>query len=172
VAWDATMPLDFTDGQLVDEGDMDAIVNNINYLRYATVLQGGVRRITTVGGITTTEVAVMQTPSVAFETGTIYEIKGFVKWLTTVALDAIVIRVREGAGIGGASIQSFASPAAQLTATGYMTPFNVYIKVTSAVTRPYTASVQRLAGSGTITVDTTSQMVILRSGDSALMTDV
>lgn len=172
MGWDNTMPADFTDGNVVDEGDLDPIVNNLNYLRYATVFQGGVRRITQVGSITTTEVSVLQTPSVSFETGTLYEIKGFIKWLTTVANDSIVIQVREGAGIGGASIQSFSSAPAQLTATGYMTPFNVYAKITGAVVRPYTATVKRLSGTGTITVDVTSQMVILRSGDSSLMTDV
>src|SRR5689334_4761599 len=102
MGWDTSMPLDFTDGQLVDEGDLDPIVNNLNYVRYATVFQGGVRRITQVGSITTVETSVLQTPSVSFEVGTIYEIKGFVKWFTTVAADTIVINVREGAGTGGA----------------------------------------------------------------------
>src|SRR5690349_17626109 len=127
------MPSSFTDSNLVDEGDLTPIVNNLTYVHYATVFQGGVRRITQATGITTTETNVLQTPSVSFEAGTLYEIKGFVKWFTTVANDAIVIQVREGAVTGGASIQSFASPQAQLTATGYMTPFNVYVKITGAV---------------------------------------
>jgi hypothetical protein len=172
MSWDPTMPSNFTDGSLVDEGDLDPIVNNLEYVHYATVFQGGVRRITAIGAITTTTIAVMQTPSVAFEAGTLYEIKGFVKWFSTVAADSIIINVREGAGLAGASIQSFESPAAKQSLNGNMTPFNVYVKVTGAVTRPYTVGVVRGAGSGTITVDTTSQMVILRSGDSTLMTDV
>lgn len=172
MAWNTSMPSGMTDGDVVDEGDLDPVFENLNYLRYATVFQGGVRRITQVGSITTTEISVLQTPSVSFEAGTLYVIAGFCKWLTTVANDAIVIRIREGSGVAGATIQSFASPPAQLTSTGYMVPFNAYVKIASAVTRPYTVSVQRLTGTGTITADTTSQAVILRSGDSTLMTDV
>lgn len=171
--WDTTMPSDFVDGSTVDETDLDPIVKNLAYVRYATVFQGGVRRTTTVGSITTTEVVAMSTPNIVHEAGTLYVVQGFIKWLTSAAgTDELVIRLREGTGLAGAVIQSFASPRAMQAATGYMVPFNAYVKATSAVTRAYTATVARLAGGGTVTVDTTSQMVVLRSGDSTLMTDV
>lgn len=170
--WDTSMPSNFTDGQVVDEGDLDPIVNNLNFVRYATVFQGGVRRTTAVGSITTTETAVLISPSVTFEAGYLYKIEGMVKWYTNATGTAHIVRVREGSGTAGAEVQSFATPFADATGIGYMVPFNVYVKVTGLVTRPYTCTVVRNAGTGSITVDTTSQMVILRSGDNALMTDV
>jgi hypothetical protein len=174
MGWDNTMPSTVADGVVIDDGDINPILNNLNYVHYATVFQGGTRRTTTLGSIVGTEVAAIQTPSVSFETGTIYKIEGMLKWLTTVggSTDDLELRVHEGAGLLGAVVQSFASQRAPIAAAGYMTPFNAYVKITGAVTRPYTLGVRRLSGTGTITVDITSQMVILRSGDSTLMTDV
>jgi hypothetical protein len=169
--WDTSMPLDFTDGQLVDEGDLDPIVNNVNWLRYAAVFQGGVRRITDVTGITTTETNVMQTPSVTLENGYLYKIEGMLKFKSSVATDTLGINVREGAGLGGATPQSFAVTNVG-TSAATAVAFNVYIKCTSPITRPYTVGVYRFSGTGTFTVYSTSWTAIVRSGDNALMTDV
>jgi hypothetical protein len=169
--WDTSMPLDFTDGLMVDEGDLDPIVNNVNWLRYATVFVGGQRRVTTIPSIDTTEVGVLQTPTVTFEAGYLYEVRGMYKWQPAAAGCVIELRVHEGAGIGGAVPQSFASPAASGAALGQVTPFSVYIKTLSTVSRPYTLGTRRIAGTGLHTADVTGWIAVLRSGDNALMTD-
>lgn len=171
--WDPTMPTSMADGNTVDQGDLNPVFNNLNQVRYATVFLGGIRRITQVTNVGSSEVAVMQTPTVSFEVGTLYELKGFLKWFGNTVNDYFELRLHEGAGTGGSVVQSFATNLESVTGVGYMTPFNLYVKTLSAISRPYTLGVRRLSGgTGVATVDTTSQMVILRSGDSSLMTDV
>lgn len=172
MAWDTSMPSDFTDGLMVDEGDLDPIVNNLSFVRYATVFQGGVRRITDLGSITTTEVAVMQTPTIAFENGYLYKIEGAFKYESTAVGDCHELRIHEGAGLAGAVVQSFGTYRTTDAAIGYQPTFNVYVKITSGVSRPYTLGVRRIVGTGTATCKATSWMAILRSGDNTLLTDV
>lgn len=168
--WDNSMPTDFTDGNLVDEGDLDPIVNNLAFVRYATVFQSGLRRTTDLGSITTTEVAVLQTPSVSFENGYLYKVEGAFKYESTAVGDVVELRIHEGAGLAGAVIQSFGTYRTTDAAIGYQAPFSVYVPVTSAIARPYTLGVRRIVGTGTITCKATSWIAILRSGDNTLMT--
>lgn len=176
MGWNTTMPSGFTDGQTVDEADLDPIVENLNFVRYATVFMGGIRRTTTVPGITSTEVAVMQTPNVAFEAGYLYKIEGAYKYNSGSGTNyTLELRIHEGAGIAGAVIQSFGTPTISYNSIGYQANFSVNVKITSAVTRAYTLGVRSIAGLGTPGThfcETTSWMSILRSGDNALMTDV
>lgn len=174
--WDTTMPSGFTDGQTVDEADLDPIVANVNYNRYSTVFMGGIRRTTTVTGIVGTEIAVMQTPNVSFEAGLVYKIEGMYKYNSGSGTNyTLELRVHEGAGTGGAVIQSFATPTISYNSIGYASYFSVNVKITSGVTRAYTLGVRSIAGLGTPGThfcETTSWMSILRYGDNALMTDV
>lgn len=176
MGWNATMPSGFTDGQVVDEADLDPIVENLNFVRYATVFMGGIRRTTTVNGITSTEVEVMRTPNVTFEAGYLYKIEGAYKYNSSSGTNyTLELRVHEGAGLGGAVIQSFGTPTISYNNIGYQALFNVYVKITSGVTRAYTLGVRSIAGLGTPGThfcETTSWMSVLRSGDSTLMTDV
>ena len=127
-------------GNTVDDGGLNPVFNNINQVRYATVFLGGVRRITQVTNVGSTEIAVMQTPSISFEVGTLYEVKGFLKWVGNTLNDYFELRLHEGAGLLGATVQSFATHPEAVTGTGYMTPFNLYVKTLSAIVRPHDLS--------------------------------
>jgi hypothetical protein len=172
-AWDTSMPLNMTDGDIVDELDIDPVLNNVNTLRYATVFQGGQRRTTDQGGITGTANAVVTTPATTLEAGQLYEIKGVMKWRSSATdVDTPEIQIRQGT-ILGSLLLSFAAPRAQIANAGYSSTFSVYIKntvLTAGVI--FTLSLRRLSGTGSLTCDSTSWMAVLRSGDNALMTDV
>lgn len=170
--WDDSMPLNFTDGNLVDEGDLDPIVNNLAWLRYATVFQGGVRRVTNVASINTGEIAVMQSPSITQYAGHQYRIEGMCKVGGTNANNTAELRLHQGAGIAGAVIQSFASPDLAIASAGYGIYFSFNDKVASDTNQIYTLGVRRIAGTGNLTVFSTSWMSVLRAGDSSLTTDV
>lgn len=169
--WDGAMPTDFADGNVVDEGDLDPIVNNLTWLRYATVFQAGQQRVTTVTPIVGTEVAVLQTPSIVQEAGYLYKIEGMLKVRSSVAGDTSEVRVHQGAGTGGTVLQSFAAPTLSIADAGYEAPFSVYVKSLAQTAAIYTLGCRRLTGTGNITADTTSWIAVLRSGDNALMTD-
>lgn len=169
--WNTSMPTDFVNGQLVNEADLDPIVNNVGWVRYATVFESGQRRTSAVGAIVATEIAVLQAPAVIHENGILYKIEGMCKVRSSVAGDFAELRVHEGAGLLGAVPQSFSSPALGIANAGYVVPFSVYVKSIAQVSQTYTLGVRRLQGTGTLTVDTTSWISILRSGDNALMTD-
>jgi hypothetical protein len=170
--WDATMPAGFTDGQVVDELDLDPMVNNINWLRYSTVFMGGVRRTSNIGSITGTEVNVMETPVITQEEGYLYKIEGMCKISTSQADNDAELKVHQGSGLAGANLQSFLTPTLHIVSAGYMVPFNVFVKATSTGSASYTLGVKRQTGTGACTVFSTSWMAILRSGDNALLTDV
>jgi hypothetical protein len=170
--WNATMPTDFTDGQTVNESHLDPIVNNVAWLRYATVFQAGQQRVTALGSIVGTEVAALQTPSIVQESGYLYKIEGMLKVRSSVANDTAEVRVHQGAGTAGTVLQSFAAPTLAIADAGYEAPFSVYVKSLSQTAAIYTLGVRRLTGTGNLTADTTSWIAVLRSGDNALMSDV
>lgn len=171
MAWDTGMITNFTDGNTVDEGDLDPIVANLSTLRYATVFEGGQRRTTAVTGIAGTEVQVLQTPSIVQENGRLYRIEGLVKWSPSAGVSGTrpELRVHQGT-LAGSNIQSFASFNSQ-GAEGYGIAFGLYVKAVATASQQYTIGFRRLAGTETLQVDVTSWVAILRSGDSTLMTD-
>lgn len=170
--WDTSMPSGFTDGNIVDEADLDPIVNNLAWLRYSSVLMGGVRRITNVASINTSEIAVMQTPSVGQNAGYQYRIEGMCKVGGTNASNTAELRLHQGAGLGGAVIQSFASPDLAIASAGYGIYFSYNDKILADTSQVYTLGVRRIAGTGNLTVFSTSWMSVLRAGDNTLITDV
>ena len=170
--WDNTMPTALSDGTLVDEAEMNPLLNNVTWLRYAMVFMGGVQRVTAMGSIVGVELAAMQSPAVTHENGYMYKIEGMAKIRSTVANDDAEIRLHQGAGIAGAVLQSFASPKLAIANAGYVIPFSVNVKSLATSAVAYTLGIRRLTGTGTLTVDTTSWLTVSRSGDNSLMTDV
>lgn len=170
--WNPLMPTDFTDGQIVDELDLDPIVQNITWLRYATVFMGGVRRTSNVTTITTTEVAVMQTPSITQNNGYQYRIEGMCKTGGSNAANTVELRLHQGAGLLGAVVQSFATPELAIASAGYGIYFSFNDKILADTTQVYTLGIRRIAGTGNITCYSTSWMSVLRAGDNTLITDV
>jgi hypothetical protein len=172
VPWNGAMPVDFTDGQIVDEGDLDPIVQNILFLRYATVFQSGVRRITGVGSITTSEIIVMVTPSVAQENGYLYKIEGALIWGSTVLNDRIEILLHDGSTTGSPTLLSFSSALASAPNSGFQETFSIYVKSVANANKTYGVGMRRLAGSGNVNVGVNSWTAVLRSGDNALLNEV
>lgn len=170
--WNTLMPTDFTDGQVVDELDLDPIVQNLVWLRYATVFTGGVRRTSNVTTITTSEIAVMQTPSIVQNNGYQYRVEGMCKVGGSNAANTAELRLHQGAGIAGAVIQSFATPDLAIASAGYGIYFSFNDKILADTTQVYTLGVRRIAGTGNLTVYSTSWMSVLRAGDNTLVTDV
>lgn len=172
MAWDPTMPSGFSDGNLVDEFDLDPIVNNLNWVRYAAVFQAGQRRTSDLGSITGAHVAVAVTPATTLEAGQLYKIDGVLKWRSSATdVDTPEIQIRQG-NLAGALLLSFAAPRAQIANAGYSATFGVYIKSTVQLAgQIFTLSMRRLSGSGNLTADATTWISVMRSGDNALMTD-
>ena len=169
--WDTSMPSGFTDGNIVDEADLDPIVNNLSWLRYASVLTGGIRRVTNVASISSTEIEVMRTPSVTQYAGYQYRIEGMCKVGGSNIDNTAELRLHQGAGLGGSTIQSFATPNLAIALAGYGIYFSYNDKILVDTSQIYTLGVRRLAGSGTLTVYSTSWMSVFRAGDNSLITD-
>lgn len=173
--WNSSMPATFTDGNVVSEIDLDPVVENLTFVRYAKVFLGGVRRVTQVTGITTTESAVMQTPSVTFENGYLYQIEGALKFSTVAAVNTkwVELRLHEGAGLAGAVVQSFGTHLMLGGNVGHQAPITYYIKTTSPITRPYTLGIRcGDANAGTVVCEPTSWLAIVRASENALLIDV
>lgn len=176
MAWDTAMPTEFTDGQNVDEGDMDPIVKNLAQLQYSTVFLAGVNRVTQVTGInSTTQVIVLQLPAVQLEAGYLYKIEGLLRVINTVSANtAPGLYVHEGSTTAGATVQVFTMPPIDTTlnTTGHGMSFSVYVRATATAPMAYNVAVNRHRGTGTLIIETLSFAAILRCGDSSLMTDV
>jgi hypothetical protein len=174
MGWDNTMPPSFADGAVVDAADLNPIVANISFgAHFSSVFLGGQMRVTDLTGITGTEISAMQTPSVTFESGYLYQVHGMFKWGTNAATTTVPeLRLHEGSGIAGAVPQSFAPSFSSGNSFGIGTYFSLYIKVVSNVTRAYTMGTRVLTGAGTMTCFTSSWIAILRTGDNTLMTTV
>lgn len=109
MAWDNSMPTDFTDGNVVDEGDLDPIVNNILDLRDASrVVQGRVMNTLgpTTSGTTELNVPNLGLPGVPVEAGKWYMINLTLYVSPSAASDSIFFRVRKTTPLTGAVLVS------------------------------------------------------------------
>lgn len=175
MAWDNTMPLDFSNGQLVDEGDLDPIVTNLASLEFATVFLGGQRRTTGFLGIGGTEQVILTTPSATLEGGYLHKVEGVLKWTVTGGSGGVYraeVKLREGTTTAGTVLLSWAVDATTLN-QGRTSPFSQYVKTGSTIAQRYCLTMVHLFGtSANFSCDIGSQIGILRSGDNALMSDI
>lgn len=172
-AWDTSMPLDFSDGSLVDEGDLDPVVHNLNTLKFATVFLGGQRRSTSTVAIGSTEAILVTTPATSLEGGYIHRVEGMIKYTATNVggLPLGEVRIREGTTLSGTTLVSYAidSPTA---AHGRVTSFSVPVAIPSTVTKQYVATLRVINGVGNLTASDFTWIGISRSGNLAMMAGI
>ena len=169
-AWDASMPLDFSNGNLVDEGDLDPIVHNLHTLKFATVFLGGQRRTTGTAPIGSTEAVLATVPPTSLEGGYIHRIEGMVKYTAANVggLPLGEVRIREGTTTTGVTLVSYAidSP----TAThGRVTSFSIPVAIASTTVKQYVVTLRVINAVGNITVSDFTWIGVNRAGDLAMM---
>lgn len=170
--WDTGMPLDFSDGTTVDEGDLDPIVKNLDTLRYSTVFECGVRRMTTVNSASTTELEFMRTPSIVMENGYLYKVEGQVFFRPGGSTAYPQVNVHQGAGLAGANeLQMIYPPTSGPTGVNIPFPFSKYLKSVSQHSQIFTVGVFRAGGTGSIDFQADSWIAVLRSGEVSRMVD-
>ena len=147
--WDALMPTVFTDGQTVDEGDLEPIAKNVATVRYATVFEGGQRRTTIVntgsGVGSGNEIEILRTPSFVMENGYLYFVHGLVIWRPGATSIRPELRLHEGAGLGGAFLPLTLEPAS-VASTNYGFSFGKYFKAGSTASQQFTVGFFKAAG--------------------------
>lgn len=154
MAWDSSMPTDFTDGNTVDEGDLDPIVTNILDLRDASrVVQGRVMNTAGPAAVTTTETNIpnLQLPGVPVESGKWYMVNLTLYVTMTGTGSSFFFRVRKSTALTGSVIVSapFICASTGLDDTKTLVlPW----QASATETASFHMSVQRLAGTGQISV--------------------
>lgn len=173
MVWDTSMPSDVTDGDLMDEGDIDPILTNLTHVRFANVLIGGIERITADASTSgTTEKIWATTPTLALDAASTYEVEAGMKYSSTVAADDYVMRIRED-NISGAIRIAFATTKVSSASTGYWLTFKAFFKTTGAVgAKQFVGTIQRLSGTGTCPTDANSYLVVRRVGTSTVLATV
>lgn len=154
MAWDPTMPTNFTDGQLVTETHLDPIVTNILDLRDSLrVVQGRVMNTAGPSGISTTETTItgLQLPSVPVENG-----KWYMVYLTIycnmTAVSSFFFRVRKTTALTGAVVIQAPYLMSQTGPLDDMKTIALPWQSAATENAVFHVSVQRLAGTGTISI--------------------
>lgn len=168
--WDSSMQLDFTDGTLMDEGDFDPVVKNLNTLRYATVFEAGARRIGAAVNIAGTETEYLRTPSFTQENGYLYLIMGSVRFRPG-GVQYEELEVHQGGGLGGSSLLDVISPNSPTSGVDMFFPFSLWVKAAATAGSIYTVSLRRSGGTGSVDLQAGGWIVALRSGQASLLVD-
>lgn len=173
MAWDSTMPSVTTDGDLVDQGDLQPIYNNLIYLRFAAVVVSGIYRITddtaTSAG---TERVAMATSAIALDANATYRVRAFFKYTGTVVADRFTFRIREDSISGAARVTIEDKP---IFASGAGTSCVIeypHITAGSVASKAWTGTIVRQGGTGTGTVVTQSYLTVERIGTDTVIATV
>jgi hypothetical protein len=170
MAWDNTMPLDFQDGQGVDEGDLDPIVKNLNSLRNAAVLVGGFVRTTTAGPTSgATELVGITTPTLSLEANSTYKVELWGQHHVDTAASAFTWQMRQD-NISGAVLGAQAHWRADDTGFGYVAWVVAYVVTTVAVSRAFVGTLVRVVGTGTATIRANTSLTVWRVGSDSVLT--
>jgi len=165
--------IDFIDGTVVDEGDLDPIVANLNSLRQSGRTLGGrivgtAGTLLTTSGTTEANISNLAISSISILANAIY-IFGLQVYATySAGSNSFFYRVRQNTALSGAQLA--ASPLISVAAAldqpaTMMLPW----KATSTATMSFFISVQRLAGAGTASVagNSATAFWIEQAGDDA-----
>lgn len=165
-----TMP-DFTDGTVVDEGDLDPIVFNVNLLRRSRrILAGRILSTTgvqyTTSGLTELNMPKLQISNITIEANRPYIFGMSIYCQGSVANDSFFFRVRKDTGLTGAQlvIAPFITPVASRDV--FQTVLLPWKPSVGGVTTFY-ASMQRAAGTGVCLLygNLTTALWIEKAGD-------
>lgn len=167
-----TMP-DFVDGSVVDEGDLDPIVTNVNLLRQSGRVTGGriissAGTIVTTSGTTEANIPNLAIPTIPVLNGAFYTFSLQVYGTYSAASNSFLFRVRETTALSGAVITS--APLVTVVAAFDDTKTIVLPwKSTSTTTKSFFVSVQRIAGAGLVNIvgDLKTAFWIEQIGDDA-----
>lgn len=175
-SWDNTMPVSVADGQLIDQTELNPLFNNVNWLRYATVFESGIRRTTLINSGTNVgpanEFEVFRTPAFTQENGYLYYVHGFIIWRPGATTIRPQLNLHQGAGLAGAFLPLTLEPAS-VASTNYGFSFSKYFKAVSTASQQYTVGMYKAAGaSSSFNVQDESWMAVLRCGDANRMVDI
>lgn len=173
VAWDTTMPLDFVDGQGVDEGDLDPVVKNLESIRNAAVCVGGQVRITNATATSGTAESIFVTgPTLTLDPNTTYRIWMGIRYVASVIGDRFQVAIRED-NLAGAIRILLELEKIQVAGTGLWHSAVIHFPVGGTpVTKTFVGTVSRAAGTGTLTALDASFIVYDRFGSGTLITTV
>jgi hypothetical protein len=173
MAWDSTMPAVTTDGDLIDQGDLQPIYNNLTYLRFAAVLVSGIYRITDDAATSAgTERVAMSTGAVALDANTTYRVRAFFRYSGTVSADRFSFRIREDTIGGAARVTIEDKPIFAVGAGTNVVVEYPHITSTSVVSKAWVGTIVRQAGTGTGTVAAQSFITIERMGTDTVIATV
>jgi hypothetical protein len=148
--WNSNMPTSVDDGQLIDEDVFNPMLENLVFLRFATVLLGATVRVnpdTATSG--TTEKVFVTSNTFPLDPNTTYRVRVGLRYLNSNTGDRYSIRIREDS-LTGAEALHVELPVNTVIAGYWKVVEYVHINGGTAINKPWVGTLQRFSGSGTI----------------------